>query len=176
MKISNSSFYLGNPALKSTGVQIEWTPEQLQEYHRCMTDMTYFIRNYMQIIHVDHGKMNFNLYDYQEELLYTYDENRRVIVLSSRQSGKSITTIGFFLHYILFNNYKVVAILANKGDSARGLLARLKLAYENLPHWLQQGVVEWNKGRIELENGCVIMAGSTSNSAVRSHAINILFL
>ena len=141
-----------------------------------MNDPIYFIREYMHIVHLDHGVVKFDMYDYQEELVYTYTKERRVIVLSSRQSGKSITTIGFFLHYTLFNDHKTIAVLANKGDSARGLLARYKLAYEKLPKFLQQGVVEWNKGNIKLENGCEILAGSTSNSAVRSRSINILFL
>lgn len=168
--------YLGNPALKGAGVEIEWTPKLLQEYHKCMTDPIYFIRTYMHIVHLDHGVIKFDMYDFQEELVYTYTNERRVIVLSSRQSGKSITTIGFFLHYTLFNDHKTIAILANKGDSARGLLARYQLAYEKLPFFLQQGVLEWNKGNIKLENGCEILAGSTSNSAVRSRSINILFL
>lgn len=169
-------YYLGNPNLKAENVPIEWTPELLDEYDRCHNDPIYFIRNYMWIIHLDKGLVKFDLYDYQEDLILTYTNERRVIVLSSRQSGKSISTIGFFLHYILFNTHKVIAILANKGDSARGLLERLKLAYEKLPFFLQQGIKEWNKGNIKLENGSEIIAGSTSNSAVRSKSINILFL
>lgn len=172
----SSQVYQGNKLLKGANVKQNWTKERILEYKKCMNDPVYFIRKYMKIVHLDRGLVNFDLYDYQEDLIQTYTDERRVIVLSSRQSGKSITSIGFFLHYTLFNEYKTIAILANKGDSARGLLARYRLAYEALPKWLQSGVVEWNKGSVELENGCCIIAGSTSSSAVRSKSINILFL
>ena len=79
-------------------------------------------------------------------------------------------------HYVLFNPDKNVAILANKLSTARELLGRLKLAYEHLPKWLQQGVVEWNKGSIVLENGSKILASSTSSSAVRGGSFNLLFM
>ena len=168
--------FRGNENLKRSDVVIDWTPEMVLEYKRCMEDPIYFIRKYMTIVSLDKGLIKFDLYDYQEDLIRTYTDEKRIICLSSRQSGKSITTIGFFLHYTLFNSHKTIAILANKGESARGLLARYKLAFERLPIWLQSGIVDWNKSSIELENGCKILAGSTSSSAVRSQSINILFL
>jgi len=168
--------FRNNVKLKKPGAAIVWTAEMALEYKKCMEDPVYFVRNYMKIVNVDLGLINFDLYDYQEDLLETYTNERRVVVLSSRQSGKSITSIGFFLHYTLFNDHKRIAILANKGESARGLLARYQLAYEHLPLFLQQGIIEWNKGNIMLENGSSIVAGSTTSSAVRSQSINILFL
>ena len=146
--------YLGNQHLKKIGSSIEWTPELLQEYAKCASDPVYFAKKYIKIVHVDRGLIPFNMYSYQEEIATKITNNRRVAVLTARQSGKTTLAVAIILHYVLFNEYKTAAILANKGDSAREVLARIKLAYEALPKWLQQGILEWNKGSIELENGC----------------------
>jgi len=168
--------YLGNPKLKSSNVPVEFTEEQLSEYLRCHNDPVYFISKYVKIIHVDHGLVDFNLYPFQENMVRTFHDNRFVICKMPRQSGKSTTIIAFFLHYILFNENVQVGILANKGSLARELLDRLKLSYENLPIWMQQGILAWNKGNIELENGSKVLAAATSSSAVRGSSFNIIFL
>jgi hypothetical protein len=168
--------YLGNQYLKKTGVSIEWEPELLKEYMKCANDPIYFAKTYIKIVHVDRGLIPFEMYPYQEEISEKIHNNRRVAVLTARQSGKTTTAVAIILHYILFNEFKTVAILANKGDSAREVLSRLQLAYEALPKWMQQGVLEWNKGSIELENGCKIYAGTTSSSAIRGKSISFLYL
>ena len=106
----------------------------------------------------------------------TFHNNRFTICKLPRQSGKSTTMISYLLHYALFNPSVNIAILANKAATARDLLGRLQLAYEHLPKWLQQGVMSWNKGSLELENGSKILASSTSASAVRGGSYNIIFL
>ena len=168
--------YLGNPLLKKSNVQVDFTQEQIQEYIKCGEDPKYFIRNYMKIVHVDKGLIPFDLWDFQEDMVDNFNDNRFVICKMPRQTGKSTTIIGFLLHYVLYNEDTRVAILANKGSTARELLGRLQLAYENLPMWLQQGIVEWNKGNIELENGSKILASATSSSAIRGGTFNIIFL
>ena len=168
--------YLGNNNLKRIGEQIEFTPENLKEYMKCIEDPAYFARNYIKIVHVDKGLVPFDLYAYQEEIVTKITNSRRLAVLTARQSGKTTTAVAVILHYILFNEYKTVAILANKGDSAREVLGRVQLAYEALPKWMQQGVEEWNKGNISLENGCKIYAGTTSSSAIRGKSISFLYL
>ena len=168
--------YLGNPKLKSANVPVEFSEEQLSEYIKCHDDPVYFITKYVKIIHVDHGLVDFNLYPFQENMVRTFHDNRFVICKMPRQSGKSTTIIAFFLHYILFNENVQVGILANKGSLARELLDRLKLSYENMPIWLQQGILAWNKGNIELENGSKVLAAATSSSAVRGSSFNIIFL
>lgn len=171
-----SDGYLGNAHLKKVNEQIEWTPELLQEYMKCSKDPIYFAKEYIKIVHVDHGLIPLDMYDYQQEIVEKITANRRVAVLTARQSGKTTTATAVILHYILFNEFKTVAILANKGDAAREVLARVKLAYEALPKWLQQGVEEWNKGNISLENGCNVLAGTTSSSAIRGKSISFLYL
>ena len=93
-----------------------------------------------------------------------------------RQTGKSTTSVSYLLHYAVFNDNTNIGILANKAATARDLLGRLQTAYENLPKWMQQGIISWNKGSLELENGSKILAASTSASAVRGMSFNILFL
>ncbi len=171
-----SDIYLNNPNLKAAGVQIDWTEEQAQEYVKCMEDPVYFVKKYVMIVNVDLGLVNFELYPFQEKMIESFTDNRFTICKIGRQSGKSITCIAFFLHYILFNKDVSVALLANKLATARELLSRLQMAYEHLPKWLQQGVVTWNKGNIELENGAKVMAAATSSSAIRGGSFNILFL
>ena len=172
----NDATYLGNPNLKKANVQQEWTKKQLQEYARCMEDPLYFIQTYVRIISLAEGLIPFKMYPFQKEMVGTFHKNRFTICKLPRQSGKSTTMISYLLHYALFNPSVNIAILANKAATARDLLGRLQLAYEHLPKWLQQGVMSWNKGSLELENGSKILASSTSASAVRGGSYNIIFL
>jgi hypothetical protein len=168
--------FLGNVALKDQNVRAQWTPKRLEELEKCQDDPVYFITKYIQVITLDEGITNFKLWDFQAKLIKNTHENRYVIAVWPRQSGKSTTMIAYFLHFILFNKYKSIAILANKRDTAVELLSRLQLAFELLPMWLQQGVKTWNKTRIELENGCTITAHATSGASVRGQTYNIIFL
>ena len=168
--------YLGNPLLKAANVAMEYDEETLQQYLKCKDDPTYFCNEFVKIVHVDHGLMNFDMYDYQEDMIQKFHDNRFVICKMPRQTGKTTTIISYLLHYAIFNEQVNIAILANKGSTARDILQRLQTAYENLPKWLQQGVLVWNKGSIELENGSKIIAASTSSSAVRGSSFNIIFL
>lgn len=168
--------YNGNPLLKKARRQIDWTPEMVQEWLKCAQDPVYFAEKYIKIVHVDHGFIPIRLYDYQKEIIEKLQNNRRVTVVTSRQAGKTTTAAAIILHYILFNEHKTVALLANKGDAAREILDRIKIAYEALPDWLQQGVEEWNKGSIVLENGCKVLAAATSSSAIRGKSISLLYI
>ena len=142
--------YLGNPLLKKANVPVEFTKEQIQEYQKCMDDPVYFIQEYMKIVSLDEGLVPFKMYDFQRNMVKTFHDNRFTICKLPRQSGKSTTIIAYLLHYVLFNPNVNVAILANKSSTARDILGRLQLAYENLPKWLQQGVISWNKGSLDL--------------------------
>lgn len=172
----NKELYLGNPNLKKVGVEIEFTKEQVKEYLRCKQDPVYFARNYMKIISLDEGIVPFEMWDFQEKLITDFHENRFNIAKLPRQTGKSTTVVSYLLYYAIFNDNVNIGILANKASTARDLLGRLQLGYENLPKWMQQGVAVWNKGSMELENGSKILAASTSASAVRGMSFNILFL
>ena len=168
--------YLGNPLLKKANTPIEFTQEQIEEYIKCREDPVYFAQNYVKIVTLDHGLQPFKTYDFQEKLINNFHNHRFNICKMPRQTGKSTTCVSYLLHYAIFNDSVNIGILANKATTARELLARLATAYENLPKWMQQGILVWNKGNIELENGSKILAASTSASAVRGMSFNILFL
>jgi len=172
----SNDVYLGNPLLKKANTAIEFTQENIEEYIKCKQDPVYFANNYVKIVTLDHGLQPFKTYDFQEKLINNFHENRFNICKMPRQTGKSTTCVSYLLHYAIFNDSVNIGILANKATTARELLARLATAYENLPKWMQQGILVWNKGNIELENGSKILAASTSASAVRGMSFNILFL
>ena len=171
-----SDVYLGNPNLKKANTPIEFTEEQINEWIRCKNDPVYFANNYIKIVSLDEGLTQFHPYHFQEKLINRFHENRFNICKMPRQTGKSTTVVSYLLHYAVFNDSVNIGILANKAATARELLGRLQTAYENLPKWMQQGIIAWNKGSMELENGSKILAASTSASAVRGMSFNILFL
>ena len=176
MSMADQNQYLGNPNLKKTNTPVEFTKENIIEYGKCAEDPLYFIKNYVQIVSLDHGLVPFEMYDFQEGMVSTMHDNRFSIFKLPRQSGKSTIIISYLLHYALFNPNVNIAVLANKSITARDILSRLQLAYENLPKWMQQGIIAWNKGNIELENGSKIIAAATSSSAIRGGSYNIIFL
>ena len=172
----NDNVYLGNPNLKKANTQIEFTQENIIEFLKCKEDPVYFAKKYIKIVSLDEGLVPFNLYPFQEKLVNTFHNNRFNICKMPRQTGKSTTVVSYLLHYAVFNDNVNIGILANKAKIAIDLLGRLQTAYENLPKWMQQGIIAWNKGSLELENGSKILAASTSASAVRGMSFNILFL
>ncbi len=176
MSIQNKDSYRDNPLLKKVGVEHEYTEEQVQEYIKCSKDPIHFCRKYIKIVNVDQGLINFDMWPFQEEMLNLFKDNRFVITKCPRQVGKTTTTVGYLLWATIFTDSQNVAVLANKGSLARDILSKYQLAYENLPQWLQQGVVTWNKGNVELENGSKVIAASTSSSAIRGGSFNIVFL
>ena len=174
--MAEQDIYLGNPNLKKANTRTEFSAKQIQEFIKCKKDPIYFAKNYIKIVSLDEGLVHFKMWDFQEELIKNFHENRFNICKMPRQTGKSTTCVAYLLHYIVFNDSVNVGILANKAATARELLGRLQTAYENLPKWMQQGILSWNKGSMELENGSKILAASTSASAVRGMSFNIIFL
>ena len=172
----SADIYLGNPLLKKANTPIEFTEDQILEFIKCKEDPVFFAKNYVKIVTLDYGLQPFKMYPFQEKLVERFHKNRFNICKMPRQTGKSTTVVSYLLHYAVFNDNVNIGILANKAATARELLDRLQTAYENLPKWMQQGIISWNKGSLELENGSKILAASTSASAVRGMSFNILFL
>ena len=171
-----SDIYLGNPNLKKANTTQEFTEEHIVEFLKCKADPVYFTEKHIKIVNVDEGLVSFDMYKYQKKLIKNFHKHRFNICKMPRQTGKSTTVVSYLLHYAIFNDNVNIGILANKAATARDLLGRLQMAYENLPRWMQQGIVAWNKGSLELENGSKIIAASTSASAVRGMSFNIIFL
>ena len=174
--MATNDVYLGNPNLKKAGTEIQFTKKQVNEWIKCKKDPIYFATHYIKIISLDEGLVPFDMYDFQKRILQDFHENRFNIAKLPRQTGKSTTVVAYLLYYAIFYDSVNIGILANKASTARELLGRLQLAYENLPKWMQHGILVWNKGNVELENGSKILAASTSASAVRGMSFNILFL
>ena len=168
--------YNGNPNLKPIDYQHTFTVEQVKELMLCSQNPIYFIETYCKIISLDKGIVEFKLYDCQKEKVDIILNNRKVILMEGRQQGKTITAAACILWYTLFQSNKTVAILANKSSAAREVLYRYQIMYELLPIWMQQGVKTWNKGDIELENGCRIFTAATSASGIRGKSVNWLYI
>jgi len=174
--LRKDQIYLGNPRLKKANVKIEYTKEQIKELAKCSKDILYFCNKYMKIVNVDEGLINFKTYDFQDNIIRSVQDNRFTICKMPRQSGKTTVMTALILHFALFNESFNVAVLANKAATAREILHRIQLGFEYLPHWMQQGIVEWNKGNVELENGSKILAGATSSGSVRGGSFNLIYL
>ena len=171
-----AQIYNANVNLKAAGVKVQFTPDQVQEWLKCAADPIYFIEEYCKIVSLDHGLIPFKLYDCQREKVKIIHENRKVILMEGRQQGKTTTSAAYILWYTIFQESKTVAILANKATAAREVLHRYQLMYENLPHWLQQGVITWNKGDIELENKSLVFTAATTASGIRGKSVNMLYV
>jgi hypothetical protein len=170
--------YKGNPNLKATNIQQGFTKEQIEERIRCAQDPVHFIENYIKIVTLDEDEPEkyMEMYDFQRDIIRKYHTERFCIVKASRQIGKSTITCAFVLWSILFNpNYKVL-ILANKADTAIEILGKVRYAYEQLPSWMQQGVAEWNKQSLLLENNSMVRAVPTSSSSGRGGSYNLVLL
>jgi hypothetical protein len=168
--------YRSNPNLKAPGINVNYTKDQFDEYVKCARDPIHFIENHIKIVTLDKGLSPFVLYDYQKKFVQSIHDNRFVVSKFPRQSGKSSCVLGYINHYVNFHPDVKVAILANKQKTATELFNRLQLAYENLPQYLQQGVLEWNKTSLSLENGSSVMCAATSASAIRGGSYNFLLL
>ena len=168
--------YMGNTLVKRAGIKQQFSEAQTQEYLRCMTSPAYFVRNYMKIISLDRGLVNFDLWAYQEKMFEHFEKHRFSIVLAPRQAGKSISVVGYLLWYALFHQEKFIAILANKGATSREMLSRVTLALENIPFFLQPGCKALNKGSIEFDGNVTIFAAATSSSSIRGKSVSLLYL
>jgi len=168
--------YHGNPNLKPVGYKHDWTKEQIAEYMKCKEDPIYFIENYCMIVTLDQGLQPFKLYDCQKKKVDFIMNNRRCILMEGRQQGKTVTAAACILHYTIFQDAKTVAIMANKSNAAREVLARYQIMYEHLPIWMQQGVKTWNKGDVDLENGSRVFTAATTASGIRGKSVNWLYI
>lgn len=169
-------WYNGNCNIRKAQRTFEYTDLQKLEYIKCLRDIVYFTKKYIKIISVDDGVIPFMLYDYQEELLRLFQKSRFTIACQCRQSGKTQTTAAHILHYTTFNPSKVTAILANKAAQAREILARVQMSYEELPFFLKQGVVTYNKGSMLFENKSEAFCAASTSSSIRGRSIALLYI
>jgi hypothetical protein len=163
--------FRNNPNLRPCGAQLEYTQEMINEIKKCKNDPVHFIENYIHVVHPDRGVVKMVLYPYQHKMINGYHDNQRIVVTTPRQYGKTITAAAYLTWYVMFNSNKTAAILGNKQATADEIMLRVRMMVENLPKWIQQGIVTWNKRSIEFENGSRIFSAATSSSGIRGKSI-----
>lgn len=174
-----SKGFKGNLLLRKAGMPPDggYTPQRLKEIQRCAADPIYFFRTYVKIKHVDYEKkVKFNPRGYQLEMLHSIIENRNTISRWPRQSGKTTVLAAITLHYILFQRNYSVLIAAHVREKSQDIVASVQDMYMELPSWLQQGIVEWNKRSFRLENGSRVKASATTISSARGDTYNMIML
>ena len=168
-----------NTYIKRANAETEYTPHDLQELALCANDPIYCIKNYFFIQHPKHGKVKFNLYPYQEELIDTVHNHRDVIVLASRQMGKTQTIAMYLLWFGMMadkDNPQTILIASKNNSHAIEIMDRIKYTYEELPMWLKPGVVFYNRHSIKFDNGTVIKSEPTTEKTGRGLSISKLYL
>ena len=147
-----------------------------REYLNCVQNPVHFMKKYCKIQHPTKGKIKFNLYDFQEKMIKDFNEHQYNIILKSRQLGISTLSAGFSLWTMLFNNDKNILVIAKDKDTAKNLVTKVRVMYENLPSWLKTAVDEDNKLSLRFKNGSQIKAVAATAEAGRSEALSLLVL
>ena len=147
-----------------------------REYAKCATDPTYFLGKYGIIQHPVKGKVNFNLYDFQEKSLKSFMKHDYNIVLKARQLGLSTLTAGYALWMMTFQQDKNILVIATKQETAKNLVTKVRVMHANLPAWLKQPCVEDNKLSLRYKNGSQIKAVASSEESGRSEALSLLII
>lgn len=175
--LDKSSRYLGNQNLPTSDATFDYSdPKFAKEMLKCKKDITYFAQKYFFITNLDEGKQTINLYPAQKRVLKATQKNRFMVLLSSRQAGKtSIMTI-YSLWISCFEFDKRIMIIANKEDTAIMILRRIRMAYEQLPNWLKPGVKQWGKTEVIFSNDSSITISTTTSTAARGESANVLIL
>lgn len=167
-----------NPGLKRSNTPVEYTREMIIELQRCATDPVYFINNYVYIRHAKRGRIKFELYDYQVEMIKKYNSQRFNIILSARQTGKTETSCAFLLWTAIFKPDQMILVASNKSANAMEIISKIQYAYEELPAFLKPGIDDnsWNKHECKFDNKSRIVATTTSKDSGRGFAISLLYV
>jgi len=171
--------YDGNALVKKPHTKQHFTEQQMVEFLRCSDAITgplYFLSNYLHIQHPTKGKLLYQPYDYQKELIDVYTSNRFSINLLSRQTGKTTTAAGYLLWYAMFVPDSTILIAAHKYSGVQEIMQRIRYAYELCPDYIRAGATSYNKGSIEFDNGSRIVAQATTENTGRGMAITLLYL
>ena len=162
--------------VKTPHQQENYTPDQLIELAKCANDPKYFMRTHCWIQHPTKGRMKFELFDFQEELVDVYHNYRNSVALISRQMGKSTCAAGYLLWYAMFVPDQTILIAAHKYSGAQEIMQRIRFAYETLPDYLRAGATSYNKGSLEFDNGSRIIAQATTDNTGRGMSISLAYL
>tara|TARA_R110002050_G_scaffold274727_1_gene419272 strand:+ start:1249 stop:3030 length:1782 start_codon:yes stop_codon:yes gene_type:complete len=175
-KDPSQKFYLGNKSLPKVDLEIEWTPQMVNDLKKCKKNILYFAENFFYIVNLDRGKETISLFKCQKRVLRALRDNRYVSLLASRQIGKTTLMTIYCLWIACFQDDQRILIVANKEQTAINIFKRVRLAYEMLPNYLKPGVVEYGKTAMQLANGSSIGISTTSSDAGRGDSCNVLIL
>lgn len=154
----------------------QYTRDELFELVNCANDPKYFITNYCYIQHPTKGRMRFELFDYQYDLVDSYHENRYSISMLARQMGKSTCAAAYLLWYAMFIPDSTILIAAHKFSGAQEIMSRIRFMYESCPDFIRAGATAYNKGSLEFDNGSRIIAQATTESTGRGLSISLVYL
>jgi hypothetical protein len=171
----DNPFHENDPELRRGGILFEYTEHEVEELKKCASDVIYFANTYCNAM-TDEGIRKIKLRDYQEQILSQYQQHRFNIFLSPRQSGKTVTSSIFLLWYLLFNFDKNAMILANIGDTATELMDKIKIIMKGLPFFLKPGVLVYNVMTMKFDNGCRIMAKTTTKQSSIGFTVHFLYM
>ena len=164
--------------VKKAYQRTKMTDQELLEFSLCAdpeTGCDYFLRNFFYIQHPTRGRQQFVPFDYQEELLANYHENRFSINMLGRQMGKTTVAAGYLLWYAMFIPDSTVLVASNKFTGAQEIMQRIRFAYENVPDHIRAGVVDYNKGNIGFDNSSRIVSATTTETTGRGMSISLLY-
>ena len=171
----DNPYHENDPELRKGQILFEYTEWELEEMRRCAEDVVYFANKYCKVM-TDDGIQKINLRDYQVQILDQYQTHRKNIFVSPRQSGKTITSSIFLLWYLLFNFEKNAMIMANIGDTAAELMDKIKVIMKGLPFFLKPGLIVYNVMTMKFDNGCRIMAKTTTKTSSIGYTIHMLYM
>lgn len=162
--------------LKPANYKMEISREQQLEIARCVIDPIYFIENYCYVVHPTRGRLLLKLYEFQKRMIRAYIANDRVVVMCSRQLGKSTIAAAFLLWWACFQDDQKILVASNKGRGAQEIMERLKLMYEECPWFLKPGFVIWNVMSVKFDNNSFVEGTTTTENTGRGLSLSLLYL
>lgn len=172
---AEEEYYLNNPNLPTANSGYEYTPEMVRAIQKCKEDIIYFAEHFFYINGIN-GKEIIKLFDKQKEILRTIQNNKKTLLVTGRQQGKSTLMTIVAVWTALFFNDQTIMVIANKQSTAIEIFERIRLAFLQMDNWLKGGVKEFNKTFFTLANGSRILTSATSADAIRGYAIDVLLL
>lgn len=159
--------------------QVEtYTVEQLEELEKCSDPITgpmYFMEHYFYIQHPTKGRMLFDPFPFQRELIDAYHNNRFCVAMLSRQTGKTTCAAGYLLWYTMFNPDSTILIAAHKYTGSQEIMNRIRFGYENVPDYIRAGATSYNKGSLEFDNGSRIVSATTTETTGRGMSLTLVY-
>jgi Terminase large subunit, T4likevirus-type, N-terminal len=164
--------------IKRANQKQKWSEEDIAHMIKCSDPdegPQYFLNNFFYIQHPVQGRLKYNAYSYQLELLSSYHTHRFSVNMLGRQMGKTTTAVGYLLWYAMFVPNSTILIAAHKYTGAQEIMQRLRYAYEMCPDNIRAGVTSYNKQSIEFENGSRIVAQTTTETTGRGMSVSLLY-